>query len=364
MKMNTKLNTTTKLRLRTKKAWIITGGIALAGVVIFGVVLTFNLLGVRNSTKAAETPASRYPFELTEEALRKVNFTTLAPQINSVFAEVRPVITSNGKELFFCRRNHPDNILKQKDKQDIWVSTALADGNWSKPVNLGETVNTKNADAICSISPDGSEIIFISDKIDPARPLSKSVRVNGVWGTPEPIEIENFYNLNQYIDFYYSFEANVLLMAVEREDSRGNQDLYVSFPKGKNKWSEPVNLGQNVNSPLSDFAPFLSADGKTLFFSSYGHEGMGGCDIFQTTRLDDSWKRWSKPKNLGKGINSAREESYFSITGDYKYIYFESYVKEGVRDLFRADLPEFCKPGFTKDDAVIVANTAKSNTSH
>jgi len=69
---------------------------------------------------------------------------------------------------------------------------------------------------------------------------------------------------------------------------------------------------------------------------------------------------WTQPKNLGKGINSAREESYFSITGDSKYIYFESYVKDGVRDLFRADLPESVKPASTLDGAITVSNTQKS----
>lgn len=356
--MRSKLSATTTQRLKIKRVWIITGSIALVGIIVFVAVFGLNLFGLYQPSKAAESPTSKYPFELSDEALKQVNFIALTPQINSVFAEVRPVITADGKELFFCRRNHPDNVSKQKDKQDIWVSTLQGEDQWGKPVNLGEMINTKNADAICSISPDGSEIIFISDKMDPVRPLMKSVRKNGTWGEPEAIEIENFYNLNPYIDFYYSYEANVLLMAIQREDTQGNQDLYVSFPKGKNKWSEPVNLGKFVNSSLSDFAPFLAADGKTLYFSSYGHEGFGGCDIYQTTRLDDSWKKWSQPKNLGKGINSPREESYFSITGDSKYIYFESYVKDGTRDLFRADLPEAVKPAL-QEDGVVVANAEK-----
>ena len=358
--MRSRLQTSVKGKLKMKRAWLITGGVAIVGAAVFIIFFNINFFGVQRTSKAAETNPSRYPFELSDEALRKVNFTALAPQVNSVFAEVRPMITADGKALFFCRRNHPDNVLREKDKQDIWVSTSEGDNQWKRPVNLGGTINSRNADAICSISPDGSEIIFLSDKVDPSRPLMKSVKQNNTWRDPEPIEIENFYNLNEYLDFYYSYEANVLLMAIECDDSRGKQDLYVSFPKGKNKWSEPVNLGKEVNSPLSDFAPFLSADGKTLYFSSYGHEGKGGCDIFQTTRLDDTWKNWSKAKNLGPGINSPREESYFSITGDYKYIYFESYVKDGVRDIFRADLPDYCKPVASQVNPVIVSNKDNS----
>lgn len=341
--MKTRLGTSAKIELRTKYIWLTAGSIVLAAAIIFLVIFGVNFFGINHSTRAQEG-ASRYPFELTDKALQKVNFTVLAPQINSVFAEVRPFITSNGKELFFCRRNHPDNVLKQKDKQDIWMVSLQGD-QWGKPVNIGDKINSKNADAICSISPDGSEIVFINDKMDQNKPLSKSVRQGNEWSEPEAMEIKNFYNLTPYIDFYFSYETNVLLMAIEREDSKGEQDLYVSFRKEKNSWSEPQSLGPVINSAKSDFAPFLSSDGKTLYFSSYGHDGFGGCDIFQTTRLDNSWKNWSKPKNLGEGINSPREESYFSVSGDYKYIYFESYdLNKEVRDIFRADLPAADKP--------------------
>ncbi len=357
--MKTKLGVSGKLNLRLKFAWMILGGLVMTGILVFFIVFGVNLLGIQHDT-AAQTPTSRYPFELSDVALKKVNFTVLAPQINTVYAEVRPFITANGKELFFCRRNHPENAMKQKDKQDIWVSTLTSDNQWGNPKNLGLTINTKNADAICSISPDGSEIIFISDKMDQSKPLMKSIRTNTTWSEPQTMEITNFYNLNPYIDFYFSYEANVLLMAIQREDSKGEQDLYVSFRKEKNVWSEPQNLGAVVNSGKSDFAPFLSVDGKTLYYSSYGHNGLGGCDIFQTTRLDDTWKKWSKPQNLGEGINSTREESYFSISGDYQYIYFESYdPAHEVRDLFRADLPQRCKPASLQESPLATTKEKK-----
>lgn len=345
--MRAKLNTSSKLGLRRKHLWIAGGGIALAAIVAFAAFFSIDFFGAGTESMAQSqgAKASRYPFDIMDKNLKKVNFTVLPPKINSVFAEVRPYVTADGKSLFFCRRNHPGNFSKQKDNQDIWFASLEQDNTWGEPKNLGVSINTENADAICSVSPSGSEIVFISDLIDPHKPLMKSVRSDKGWGEPQAMEIENFYNRNAYIDFYYSFEANVLLMAIEREDARGEQDLYVSFPKGKNKWSEPKNLGPVINSRLSDFAPFLSSDGRTLYFSSYGHKGYGGCDIFQTTRLDDTWKNWSEVKNLGEGINSPREESYFSISGDYKHIYFESYDPENeVRDVFRADVPQACKP--------------------
>jgi Tol biopolymer transport system component len=181
----------------------------------------------------------------------------------------------------------------------------------------------------------------MSDIVDSKKPLMKSTFRNGAWGKSVPMEIENFYNRNSYIDLFVAAKSKVLILAIERKDSKGEQDLYVSFASGENKWSEPINMGSVINSDQADFAPFLSADGKTLFFSSYKDGGLGGCDIYFTTRLDDTWTKWTAPKNLGAGINSSREEANFSISGNYEFIYFESYDTEHeVRDIFRAELPK------------------------
>ena len=342
--MQPKQTTSQVTGLKTRPAWVVVSGFVIAGAFVSGAILLFNILGMQHESIAADP--SRYPFDVTANTLQKVNFTVLDAKINTIFAEVRPFISTDGRELFFCRRNHVGNIGREKDRQDIWITDLQPDGQWSTPRNAGTMINSKSADAICSVSPDGSEIIFFHEEIAPDKVLMRSTRLEDGWSAPEFITVENYYNNDPYVDFFYSYESNVLLMAVTRNDTKGDQDLYISFPRAdKNKWSEPVSLGPIVNSNRSDFAPFLAADGRTLFFSSYGHAGLGGCDIYQTTRLDDSWKNWSEPKNLGEGINSAREESYFSISGDYRYIYFESYdLEKEVRDIFRADLPEIFKP--------------------
>lgn len=343
MKIGTKQNTSPSLRMKVKPLWLVVGATAIAGIIIFLAVLLFNTLGTQRRASAASP--RKYPFDLEAASLRKVNFTPLERNINSVFAEVRPFISADGQKLFFNRRNHPENIGKEKDRQDIWFSSLQPEGHWSPPTNAGPVINSKSADAICSVSPDGSEIIFIHEEMSHDKQLLRSAWSEKGWRQSEPMVIENYYSTDRYMDFFYSYETNVLLMGITRKDSNGEQDLYVSLPAGKNKWSEPVNLGPVVNSNRSDFAPFLASDGRTLYFVSYGHNGLGGCDIYQTTRLGDSWKHWSEPVNLGEGINSPREESYFSISGDNKYIYLESYdLKNEVRDIFRADLPEVFKP--------------------
>jgi len=290
---------------------------------------------------AQTPPPSRYPFEISDMLLKSVNFTPLSIKINSAYGEVKPVITGNGKFLFFGRRNHPGNFAKGKDKQDIWMSTLESDGQWGNPKNLGENINSEDADIVCSVNDDGTEIYFITDLIDSRKPLTRSVRNGNGWTKPMPVEIENFHNQSSYIDIFASSKYKVLILAIQQKDSKGDQDLYVSFPHGLNQWSAPVNLGSVVNSGQADFAPFLSADGRTLFFSSYRSGGFGGSDIYFTTRLDETWTKWSEPQNLGSGINSNREETNFSMSADNELIYFESYdLQHEVRDIFTAKLPK------------------------
>jgi OmpA-OmpF porin, OOP family len=346
-----------KMSLRARQKMIVIVSSSMFAMIFIGAYFFTHVLP-KTETKAADI-VTRYPFELSSETLRKVNFTALPLQINSNFAEVRPLVSADGKSLFFLRRNHPQNLSGEKDRQDIWRSTRELDGTWSSPENPGIKINSKKADAICSVSPDGSEIYFFSEEITPDKILFKSKRTETGWNDRQAVVIEDFYNNDAFIDLYYSYEANVLLLAVSRNDSKGEQDIYFSLPTGLNKFSKPQNLGIVINTDKSDFAPFLAADGRTLYFSSYGHNGFGGCDIYKTTRLDDTWKRWSKPVNLGEGINSTREESYFSITGDYEHIYFESYdLKKEVRDIFRADLPEIYRPGTLLENP-IASTTSK-----
>lgn len=110
-------------------------------------------------------PASRYPFDINDPMLKSINFEPLTVRINSPYAEVCPLVSGNGKYLYFSRRNHPKNFAKEKDKQDIWLSIWQGD-DWSEPTNLGEAINSKNADAVCGVSPDGKEIYFFRDMVD------------------------------------------------------------------------------------------------------------------------------------------------------------------------------------------------------
>lgn len=269
----------------------------------------------------------------------------VAHKINTDLAEVRPLISPDGKTLYFCRRNSPNNIKGTKDFQDVWVSHLNENGEWSEPANLGSNVNDKHANAMCAISPDGQTAIFYNTYEKISNPLARAKFVNNQWTKPIPIAIEDYYNHSQFSDFYVCFKNNVLFMSVERDDSRGDQDLYISFMDEYGNCQAPINLGDNINSLGADFAPFLAPDGRSLFFASFGHKGVGGSDIYVSHRLDDSWTKWSNPINLGPMVNTKDNEVYFSLTGDFRYLYLDRLnPMEDKRDIAVMMVPDEIRP--------------------
>jgi outer membrane protein OmpA-like peptidoglycan-associated protein len=169
--------------------------------------------------------------------------------------------------------------------------------------------------------------------------VSVSTRVNGEWGTPKALNITNDYNVAAKANYFLADNRQTLLMSVEREDTRGDRDLYVTFIKSDSTWSEPLNLGDVVNTAGEESAPFLASDDRTLYFSSNGFSGYGGSDIYVSRRLDDTWTNWSEPENLGPEINSPLEDLFFNIPATSEFAYYSRGVSETNTDIFRIKLP-------------------------
>jgi outer membrane protein OmpA-like peptidoglycan-associated protein len=174
--------------------------------------------------------------------------------------------------------------------------------------------------------------------------MSISNNVNGEWTAPRAVKIENDYNFNEKSHYFLANTRMALLMSVEREDSYGDRDIYVSFPKNDSVWSEPVNLGRTINTATEDASPFLAADNKTLYFSSKGFSGYGGTDIYRSVRLDDTWTNWSEPENLGSEVNSKFDDLFFNIPASSEFAYFSKGVAENNVDIFRLKIPVFMLP--------------------
>jgi outer membrane protein OmpA-like peptidoglycan-associated protein len=170
--------------------------------------------------------------------------------------------------------------------------------------------------------------------------VSKVVRTSRGWSKPEDLDITNYYSSGASTSFFETADEKVLLLSLERADSQGANDLYVSLPTGGG-WSEPRSLGNVVNSPGFEFAPWLTPDGRTLYFSSYGHAGYGGADIFVSQRLDESWTKWSEPQNLGPRVNGAGFDAYFQLSPDQKQAYFSTArTANGPADIVRVGTNE------------------------
>lgn len=277
----------------------------------------------------------------------------LDKNVNSDVNELNPILSPDGKTLYFSRTNHPDNAGGKKDKEDIWYSELGADGKWQLAKNAGAPLNNEYPNfvsAISSTTPDGKSVIMLlGNKYDEKGDsklagVSMSSNVGGNWTKPVALKIEDDYNFHEKANYFLANNRKTLLMSVQRDDSRGDRDLYVSFMKADSSWSRPLNLGAMVNTAGEESAPFLALDDKTLYFSSNGFSGYGGTDIYVSKRLDDTWTNWSEPENLGPDINSPKEDLFFNIPANSEYAYYSRGVSDNNTDIFRIKLPIMRSP--------------------
>ncbi len=281
----------------------------------------------------------------------------LGAAINTYADELHPTISADGKVLYFVRDNYKLNT-GTREKQDIWYSYSTGDNQWTPARNIGPPINTDQSEGVFFVSPDNNTIYLthqydaFGDYLDEG--IAVSHRTDKGWSIPENIQIDNYYNHNKYYNYCMSVDQQVLIMALERNDSRGDLDLYVSFRKPDGSYTEPINMGDDINTSQGDFSPFLAPDGITLYFASEGHPGYGSADIFVTKRLDNTWRHWSTPKNLGPNINTSDWDAYFTIDAKGEYAYLVSYNSQyGGADIYRMKIKEEDRP----EPVVIVYGT-------
>ncbi len=274
----------------------------------------------------------------------------LSATVNSVYNELKPLVTPDGKTLIFSRQYHPGNTGGASDPEDIWYSQWDENkGTWKEAVNMGPPLNTKGPNFISSITPDGNTVIITlgnrytkNGKMKAG--VSVSTRTSEGWTKPVPFEIINEVNTSKKANYFLANNREVLLMSVEGYPTFGNRDLYVSFLMDDGRWSEPLNLGSDVNTAMEESSPFLAPDDKTLYFSSDGYTGFGKHDIYVTRRLDDSWTKWSAPENLGPEINSKDDDAFFNIPPTGEYGYFSRDFNSNNSDIYRFQLPKEHQP--------------------
>lgn len=238
--------------------------------------------------------------------------TPLDNTVNSAYTEVLPRLSPDGERLYFCRKNHPGNYGNHTN-DDIWYAERQADGHWGTAQPIGWPLNDENHNYVCSVGDDGLLTLGNGYTVDrePKAGVSQSFQSGGKWVEPLNLIVEGLSILNLNAEYYLSRDRRTLILAMESWDSEGGKDLYVSFSDDELHFSRPVSMGFAINSGGQEMAPFLSDDGRHVFFSSDGFPGYGGQDVFVAERLDDSWTRWSAPENLGPSVNSPAWDAYF-----------------------------------------------------
>ena len=296
---------------------------------------------------------------LVEDPINGYVLKKLGDNINTIYSELNPYISSDGLRLFWVKHDNPENLNPKA--QDIWYSDFNTTTNkWEKSKNMGPPFNNKSSNALISVSPDNNMYIlkhrYLGTEYCSNGSISVSYNRNGNWTYPESQTIWNFKNEDKYSNFFLSNNGTKLLIAIDDGKSYGGLDMYVSSRISDTSWGQPLNLGSQLNTDGDDFGMFLASDNKTLFFSSEGHIGYGSSDIFMSKRLDDSWQNWSKPQNLGPEVNSSSWDAYFTLDaeGDYAYT-----VRDG--DIYKIKLAESVKPEPT---ITLTGNVINSETNN
>lgn len=266
------------------------------------------------------------------DPLSNVQAKKVAHGVSSPTQEYSVVVTPDGKTLFFCRNLTFEIIMTSRKK----------DGEWQEPEKLTGLAQTGvNFAPLAVFDKTKKLIVFKNGKL-----VAFEKNLSGNWKEKEALPP----NINTYDwqgNSTLNKEENVMIFeSQDRPDLVGNKngydniDLYISFKNEKGQWSKSTNLGSVINTPFSERGVYLHQDGKTLYFSSNGHGGFGGLDLYKSVRLDDTWLNWSTPVNVGREINTQGDEFGYSVTADGKNAY---YAKDG--DVWTAtNLPKKMAP--------------------
>ncbi len=275
----------------------------------------------------------------------------LSGKVNTPFIEYGPTLTKDGRRLYFSRQGFAGNVGGVGD-EDIWFSTFDdATQDWLGARNIGAPLNNSWPNFVCGVGVNGDTILLGNVYLKRGKMragLSLSIREGDSWSFPQPVVIRNDYNLAERTSFDVSSDRKALLIAERKVDSNGGLDLYVAFRNADSKYpyaaGESVNLGQTINSVGNETSPFLAYDNRTLYFASNGHNGYGMYDIFVSRRLDSTWTKWSTPENLGPGINTEFDDTYFGFTPRSRYAYYSRGLTPANSDVYRLDMTYLFKP--------------------
>lgn len=286
-----------------------------------------------------------------------VTFENLGKDINSENPDYYPFVSEDETTLAFTSRRK-ENMGGHVEvdgyyPSDIYISKKT-NGVWAKPTNIGAPINTRYDEQVVSMSADGNSIIIYMDRIDSLGNIYESKWTDK--GFKKMVKL----NANVNSDFETSGsiapDGSTIFFASKREGGFGETDIYMARKLPNGQWAKAQNLGKTINTSYKEDFPEIAPDGKTLYFSSQGHEGMGDFDLFKST-WDSKKNTWTIPENLGYPINSVGDDRCISFTKDNKVAYISAVRPEGFGDL------DIYKVTFHDDKNVILQNYVRTSDS-
>ncbi len=271
----------------------------------------------------------------------------LGPTINTQYSEHSPVISSDDKLLIFTSRGESvtgatGKTTDSKNKsvaadgeyyEDIFEAIRVDDENWQKPRSLSGVLNGKGHDASTQLFDNDTKLLMYRDENN--GDILVSEKSGGDWTAAK--ELSSNINSKGYkeADAYITPDGLTIFFATGKYSEDGTLDLYTSTRPAGGDFGPAKSLGANINTKYDDDSPYLSKDGKTLYFSSRGHNTMGGYDIFKSD-YDEAGRKWGTAQNMGYPINTPDDDSYYRLSPDGSYAYLSSYRIGGYgeKDLY------------------------------
>lgn len=301
----------------------------------------------------------------------------MGDMVNGVYDDYAPVITADETEMFFTSKR-PLVEDTAHNSEGIWMTMSAGPGHpWGAPSDPGTPLNVLNGNAATvSLTPDGQMMIDYQSTSLTNGVIYISKLMGTTWDKPGLIDSTHSGVIDAKGDRAFtpsaclSPDGKTLIFASNRSGGNGGLDLYSSTMGTDGNWGTPVNLGANINTKYDEDAPFISYDGSILFFSSKGHNTMGGYDVFMSK--SDGQGGWGDPQNLGYPVNTPDDDKYFVLSADGKRGYYNT-VRQGTmgeRDIyevtFNTPLPVQCVGvmiGYYKPDGGTIPADAKATCS-
>jgi tetratricopeptide (TPR) repeat protein len=270
----------------------------------------------------------------------KVDMVKMNSNINGPFSDFRPLMSKDGKKFVFTSRRH-STLSTETDPvggeytSDIYISL-LKNGIWDTAEMIDPPVNTIDNDEGAYITPDGNTLYLIRESRG-GDIYRTSYSENRGWTLPVAISdtINSIYNESSLC---FSPDGKTMYFVSSRPGGMGGKDIYTSTMNDDSTWTKPENLGKTINTQYDEDGVFMNPDGKTLYFSSKGHNTMGGYDIFITTKEGDGW---SEPKNLGYPINTPDDDVYFTTSDEGLYGYYARTTDSNRFDIYKTSMVAF-----------------------